>query len=64
MTVADLTTLPHRSPLLRDAEARGCAVVCPLRLFISQLALQCRLITGQDVPRPVFEQALAVENVA
>ena len=58
MAVLDLTAGLRRSPLLREAEARGCVAVVPGRLFVDQLAAQARLLTGTEVPHEVFASAL------
>jgi 3-dehydroquinate dehydratase/shikimate dehydrogenase len=58
MAVLDLTAGLRRSPLLREAEARGCAAVAPGRLFADRLAVQARLLTGKVVPHEVFASAL------
>jgi 3-dehydroquinate dehydratase/shikimate dehydrogenase len=50
MAVMDLTAGTKKSELLREAEKRGCAVVPPRQLFLSNLHRQVRLLTGQDVP--------------
>jgi 3-dehydroquinate dehydratase/shikimate dehydrogenase len=58
MVVLDLTAGLRRSPLLREAVARGCTAVAPGRLFVERLAEQARLLTGKDVPHEVFLSAL------
>jgi 3-dehydroquinate dehydratase/shikimate dehydrogenase len=58
MAVLDLTAGLRRSPLLREAEARGCAVVAPGQLFVDRLAAQARLLTGKEVPHEVFASGL------
>jgi 3-dehydroquinate dehydratase/shikimate dehydrogenase len=57
MTVLDLTDLLHRSPLLREAELRGCAVVTPQQLWLEQVSLQAHLLTSKDVPRQILADA-------
>ena len=58
MTVMDLTAMPQKSTLLRDAHVRGCTVVSPRQVLLGQLELQIKLITGKEVPRAVLEEAL------
>ncbi len=57
MTVMDLTSLLDRSPLLREAELRGCAVVTPQQLWLEQVSLQARLLTSKDVPPHILADA-------
>jgi 3-dehydroquinate dehydratase / shikimate dehydrogenase len=57
MTVLDLTSPLASSPLLREAQARGCAVVTPYQLWLEQAALQAHLLTSKDVPRHVLAEA-------
>jgi 3-dehydroquinate dehydratase/shikimate dehydrogenase len=58
MTVLDLTAAVRKTPLLREAEKRGCSVVSPRQLLFDQLGLQTRLLTGKDVPGEVLTTAL------
>jgi 3-dehydroquinate dehydratase/shikimate dehydrogenase len=58
MTVMDLTAGLRASPLLREARARGCAVVEPRTLFLEQVELQVKMITARAVPREVLEAAV------
>jgi 3-dehydroquinate dehydratase/shikimate dehydrogenase len=57
MTVLDLTSPLQPSALLRDAEARGCAVVAPRQLWLEQVLLQAHLLTSKEVPRKLIEDA-------
>ncbi|HEY7427669.1 MAG TPA: type I 3-dehydroquinate dehydratase [Gemmataceae bacterium] len=57
MTVLDLTSPLQKSPLLREAETRGCAVVTPQQLWLEQVALQVHLLTSKDVPRQLLADA-------
>jgi shikimate 5-dehydrogenase len=59
MTVMDLTDLPHMTPLLREAEARGCAVVPPRGLLIEQVRRQVKRLTGQEVAAKLLDEKLA-----
>jgi 3-dehydroquinate dehydratase/shikimate dehydrogenase len=58
MTVMDLTAELRRTPLLREARARGCAVVEPRALFLDQMIAVVRMLTGKEVERDVLERAL------
>jgi 3-dehydroquinate dehydratase/shikimate dehydrogenase len=58
MTVMDLTAAVRPSPLLREAAARGCAVVSPREVLLEQLALQVGKITGQAADRGVLAAAV------
>jgi 3-dehydroquinate dehydratase/shikimate dehydrogenase len=65
MTVLDLTSPLSKSPLLREAEARGCAAIAPHQLWLDQVALQAHLLTSKDVPRQILADAaswLSEEN--
>jgi 3-dehydroquinate dehydratase/shikimate dehydrogenase len=53
MTVLDLMSPVEKSPLLREAEARGCAVVTPQQLWLEQVSLQ----SSKDVPRQLLEDS-------
>ena len=58
MIVIDLTAGAQRTQLLRDAEARGCAIVEPLELTLDLLELQAKTLTGKPVPREVLKSAI------
>jgi 3-dehydroquinate dehydratase/shikimate dehydrogenase len=60
MTVLDLTTLPRKSALLRDAEQRGCGVVSPRQVLLEQVARQVKVLAGQDVAREPVKAVLDV----
>lgn len=58
MAVVDLTGPGvEKTTLLREAETRGCAVLTPRDLWLSQVAAQARLLTGQDTAREVLAKA-------
>src|SRR5262249_34199405 len=61
MTVMDLTSTTEKTPLVREAQLRGCSVVTPRQLLLGQLELQTRLLTGKDVPPEVLDKALPPE---
>jgi 3-dehydroquinate dehydratase/shikimate dehydrogenase len=58
MTVLDLTAVLAASPLLREADARGCTTVPPHQLFVQGLREQFQLLTGEEVPPEVLLEAL------
>jgi shikimate 5-dehydrogenase len=58
MVVLDLTAMLHKTPLVREAELRGCSVVTPHALLLDQIETQARLIAGKEVPRAVLAQAV------
>jgi 3-dehydroquinate dehydratase / shikimate dehydrogenase len=58
MTVMDLTAVAGKSQLLREAKARGCAIVSPKELLLDQLAAQAKLLTHKDVPHDVLLAAM------
>jgi 3-dehydroquinate dehydratase/shikimate dehydrogenase len=58
-TVLDLTDLPRKTQLLRDAEVRGAQALSPRAVFLDQAALQVKLLTGKEAPREVLEAALS-----
>jgi 3-dehydroquinate dehydratase/shikimate dehydrogenase len=60
MTVMDLTRAGGTTPLLRDAQTRGCNIIAPKQALLQQLVLQARLLTGKETPVQVLEQALEV----
>jgi 3-dehydroquinate dehydratase/shikimate dehydrogenase len=62
MTVLDASPSAGESPLLHEAQARGCRVVSPRLLLRSQLALQAQLLTGKTVPGEVLDGALPEES--
>ena len=56
--VMDLTTLPRPSPLLAEAEQRGCRVVGVQQILLQLVSCQVRNIVRQEVPREVLLEAL------
>ena len=59
MTVIDVSRFPGESPLLDEARARGCVVIEPTEIYIQQLSMQFRAITGKDLPVEAFRDGLA-----
>jgi len=58
--VMDMIFNPPRTPLLRDAEARGCAVLNGLSMLLYQGTLAFELWTGQSAPEDVMRAALGL----
>jgi 3-dehydroquinate dehydratase/shikimate dehydrogenase len=58
MVVMDLTQMPRKSPLLREAQLRGCRVISPRRLLLEHLSLMLRMITGKEAPREAIKEIL------
>jgi 3-dehydroquinate dehydratase/shikimate dehydrogenase len=57
MTVLDARGTLEKSHLMREAEQRGCAVVGPGELWLEQVALQARLMTGKEVEKTMLAEA-------
>jgi 3-dehydroquinate dehydratase/shikimate dehydrogenase len=57
MVVMDLAAGLRLSPLLREAQARGCTIVTPRQLLLEHLQAQARLLTGKQVPAEVLASA-------
>lgn len=55
MTVLDLANLPAPSPILEEAQFRGCRTIDRFSIYRQQIETQFKAITGQALP----EQALA-----
>jgi shikimate dehydrogenase len=58
MTVMDIVTNPRKTPLLQDAEGRGCRVVYGDRMLLWQGVYKFKLYTGVEPPVKVMEQAM------
>src|SRR5258708_27101618 len=58
MTIMDMTALPRKSALLREAEVRDCRVVEPRQILLELALLQTQLIAGQQAPRETLQNAL------
>ena len=50
MTVLDLTGLPRRTPLLKEARIRGCNAVEPGQVLVEQVRVHVRRMTNQTPP--------------
>jgi shikimate dehydrogenase len=59
MLVADVIPNPPRTPLLRDAKARGCATLDGLGMLVNQGIISIKHWTGIDAEPAVMRQALA-----
>jgi len=62
MTVLDLSRMPNDSDFGQEARQRGCKVVEPRDVFISQVAAQFTVITGEVLPDDVLQEALEAEG--
>ena len=58
LVVADVITNPPRSPLIRDAEARGCRVLDGLGMLVNQGVIGVKYWTGVDVDPAVMRRTL------
>jgi len=58
MAVMDLTALPRKTPLLREAQQRGCDVIAPADLLIEQVRRQVHCLTGREAARRPLEKIL------
>jgi shikimate dehydrogenase len=58
LVVADVITNPPRSPLIRDAEARGCIVLDGLGMLVNQGVIGVKYWTGVDVDPGVMRRTL------
>jgi shikimate dehydrogenase len=56
MVVADVIPNPPRTLLIRDAQARGCAVLDGLGMLVNQGAISIRHWTGVDTDRSVMRR--------
>jgi 3-dehydroquinate dehydratase/shikimate dehydrogenase len=61
VTVFDTVYAPVRTPLLREAEARGARIVSGIDMFIRQAAMQFEMWTGRAAPEQIFRNAVAGE---
>lgn len=59
VTVFDTVYAPVRTPLIKEAEARGARAIIGLDMFIRQAALQFEAWTGTPAPPESFRRALA-----
>jgi shikimate dehydrogenase len=58
LIVADVITNPPRSPLIRDAEARGCRTLDGLGMVVNQGVIGIKYWTGIDVDAAVMRRTL------
>jgi len=58
-TVFDTVYTPTRTPLIKEAEARGSRVVTGAEMFVRQAALQFGTWTGEAVPLALFRETLS-----
>lgn len=58
LVMADVITNPPRSPLIRDAEARGCVTLDGLGMVVNQGVIGIKYWTGVDVDAGVMRRTL------
>ena len=58
MVVADIIPNPPRTPLIREAEARGCTVLDGLGMLVNQGAIGVRHWTGVEADRAVMRRTV------
>jgi shikimate dehydrogenase len=58
MVVADVIPNPRRTPLIRDAEARGCTALDGLGMLVNQGAISIRHWTGVDADPAVMRRTV------
>jgi 3-dehydroquinate dehydratase/shikimate dehydrogenase len=56
-TVLDARGGLEKSHLVREAEGRGCAVIDSGQVWLEQVAMQARLLTGKEVPKQMLADA-------
>lgn len=59
ITVMDLSGLPRKTDLLREALSRGCLVVSPWQVLLDQLEIQARMVSGKEIAREPLEEIMA-----
>lgn len=59
--VIDMVYSAEPTPLLREAEARGAVAVDGREVLVGQAVGQFRMMTGQDLPRPLARRAAGLE---
>jgi 3-dehydroquinate dehydratase/shikimate dehydrogenase len=57
MTVLDARAAGGTSSLIREAKSRGCTVIAPGQVWLEQVALQARLLTGKEVVKQPLADA-------
>jgi shikimate dehydrogenase len=58
LAVMDIVYNPHRTRLLRDAEARGIKTIPGIEMFVNQALHQFEAWTGKSAPREVMRQVV------
>ena len=61
MTAVDITDLPNRTEILREAEERSCRVVEPADILAEQLSAIFKAITGKELSDDVLRESMASE---
>ena len=62
--VFDMVYLPHKTRLIREAEAVGCRTVLGIEMLLHQAAVQFETWTGAPAPLAAMRGSLAVELTA
>ncbi len=60
-TIIDLTRGLALSPFAEESRMRGARYLDPLKVFVNQLQIQFRTLTGRDLPPAAFEKGLAAD---
>jgi shikimate dehydrogenase len=58
MVVANVIPDPPRTPLIRDAQARGCTVLDRLGMLVNRAVISIRHWTGIDADTAVMRRTL------
>jgi shikimate dehydrogenase len=59
MTIFDLVYTPPRTPLLREAQKRGCPTISGIEMFMHQAREQFHLFTGILPPESLIEEMIS-----
>jgi shikimate dehydrogenase len=59
MTIFDLVYTPPRTPLLREAQGRGCPTISGIEMFMHQAREQFHLFTGILPPESLIEEMIS-----
>lgn len=57
-TVLDVADPPQEHPLFVEARERGCRVVEPTKIYMDQLQMQFKALSGKDLPAEAFAKGL------
>lgn len=59
LTVVDLTRYPLESPFAEESRARGAHYISPQAVFMKQLQIQFKMLTGNELPESAIQEGLA-----